>query len=162
MLRRHSELTFSYTSCADDNLKTVKIHLEQDLSKLPSRSIVQDRDRQLLQEVRIQRRLGFFEAALQKLDSMDQHQPRTLFHKVTVFESQGNFEKATQVHSVETSSPSDSNEHLLLRVVKSYLQCFTRGLWLQALQTTENALKSVARSPINEDSIKVMVHLVGF
>lgn len=93
---------------------------------------------------------------------MDQHHPRTLFHRVTVFESQGNFEKAAQVYSAETSSPSDSIEHLLLRVVKSYLQCFTRGLWLQALQTAENALKTVARSPINEDSTKVMVASSGF
>ena len=93
---------------------------------------------------------------------MDQHHPRTLFHRATVFESQGNFEKAAQVDFAETSSPSDCVENLLLHVITSYLQCFTRGLWLQALQTAENALKSASRSPINEDSTEITVCLVGF
>lgn len=138
---------------------TVHIHLEQRLSKLPSSSVILDRDQRLLQEIRILRRLGFFEAALEKLNSMDQNHPRAVFQRVAVFESQGNFGKAVHASSTEILSSSDSIEDLLLRVVRSYLQCFTKGLWLQALQTVENSLKSVSRSPTNDDSIQTEIYL---
>lgn len=143
-------------------MKTVHSHLEQRLSKLPNSRVILDRDQQLLHEIRMLRRLGLFEAALEKLNSMDQNHPRAVFQRALVFESQGNFGKAVHASSTEILSSSDSIEDLLLRVVRSYLQCFTKGLWLQALQTAENSLKSVSRSPTNDDSIQTAVRLTGF
>jgi hypothetical protein len=105
--------------------------------------------------------LGFFSAALKKLDLLDQHNPHAVFHRVTVFESQGDFGKAMHVFSTEVLSSSDSIEHLLLCVVKSYLQCLTKGLWLQGLQTAERALKLVALSPSIGGSAQVAVRLIG-